>query len=91
MTGDNSAWRQRGFDDHAWNVITTGLKQHHLDRYEKTVNLVVISFDDKPIWWTPQTLGDSLTKYNFKLSQYNEQTLIVGDDSTHVYVCDQAL
>ena len=51
----------------------------------------ITAFNDKPLWWTPQLLGDSVTKYNVRFSHDNEQTLIVADDSSHIYLCDQAL
>ncbi len=70
-------------------IIAT--KKYEKYRLPKSDSMNFInSFNDKPIWWTPQTLGDSLTKYNFKFNRGNEQTIIVGDDSSHVYVCDQA-
>ena len=49
------------------------------------------SYVDRPDWWTPQALGDSLTKLYFKFDEENDQTLFWGKDSSHVYLCDQAL
>lgn len=46
----------------------------------------VNSFTDKPSWWTPQILGDSLIKYHIKFNQDAKQTLIFGDDSAHIYM-----
>ena len=48
-------------------------------------------FGDRPSWWTPQVLGNNITKANIKFDQENEQTLFFGEDSSHVYLCDQAL
>lgn len=45
---------------------------------------------DRPVWWTPQVLGDSLTKYHFIFKNGNEQSLFMGKDSTHIYLCDKA-
>jgi hypothetical protein len=68
------------------------LKSYEKSRLSKSDSTKFINaFNDKPLWWTPQLLGDSVTKYNIRFSQHNEQTLIVADDSTHVYLCDQAL
>lgn len=49
------------------------------------------SYVDRPNWWTPQSIGDSITKMYFKFDEDNEQTLFWGKDSSHVYLCDQAL
>jgi hypothetical protein len=49
------------------------------------------SFNDRPSWWTPQILVNNITKANIKFDQDNEQTLFFGKDSSHVYLCDQAL
>lgn len=48
-------------------------------------------FGDRPSWWTPQQLGQVFTKANIKFDQDNEQTLFFGKDSSHLYLCDQAL
>lgn len=49
------------------------------------------AFRDRPSWWTPQILGNTITKANIRFDQDNEQTLFFGEDSSHVYLCDQAL
>lgn len=49
------------------------------------------TFDTRPIWWVPQKLDDSLIKYSIKFNQNQEQTLFVGNDSSHIFLCDQAL
>ena len=68
------------------------LKMYKISRLNKSDSLnFTNSFGDKPQWWTPQILGDSLTKYYIKFNQDNEQTLIFGNDSSHIYLCDQAL
>lgn len=48
-------------------------------------------FSDKPIWWTPQVLGDTIFKMTIKFNSDNQQTLFFGRDSSRVYLCDQAL
>jgi hypothetical protein len=55
-----------------------------------SVNLLT-PFSDKPIWWTPQILGDTIIKINIQFNDDNQQTLFFGRDSSHVYLCDQAL
>lgn len=68
------------------------LKKYQKTRLKKSDSLSFVNyFNDKPIWWTPQILGDSVTKYNIKFNQDSEQTLIFGDDSSHIFLCDQAL
>lgn len=68
------------------------LKKYQKTRLKKSDSLSFLnSFTDRPIWWTPQILGDSVTKYTIKFNQDNEQTLMFGDDSSHIYLCDQAL
>ncbi|CAN5539789.1 hypothetical protein BH10BAC3_BH10BAC3_14370 [soil metagenome] len=34
-------------------------------------------FSDKPTWWRPQTIGDTITKASFHFSNGNEQTLFL--------------
>ena len=71
-------------------IIT--LKNYTKERLNKSDSLTFLnSFNDRPSWWAPQLLGDSLIKYNIKFNQDNEQTLFFGLDSTHIYLCDQAL
>lgn len=48
-------------------------------------------FSEKPIWWTPQLLGDTITQLSFRFNNNNQQTLFFGSDSTHAFLCDQAL
>ena len=71
--------------------ITT-LKKYMKTRLNKSDSLTFLnSFKGRPSWWTPQLLGDSLIKYSIKFNEDKEQTLFFGLDSTHVYLCDQAL
>lgn len=68
------------------------LRNYTKARLNKSDSLIFLkSFNDRPLWWAPQLLGDSLIKYNIKFNQDKEQTLFLGLDSTHVYLCDQAL
>ncbi len=48
-------------------------------------------FEERPEWWAPQTLGDSMIELHIKFNQDKEQTLFFGRDSSHVFICDQAL
>ena len=52
---------------------------------------ILIPFGDRPSWWTPQQFGKFFTKAHIKFDQDNEQTLFFGKDSSHLYLCDQAL
>ena len=68
------------------------LKKYKKTRFNKSDSISFLrSFNDRPLWWTPQVLGDSLTRYNIIFNQDKEQTLFFGDDSSHIYLCDQAL
>lgn len=68
------------------------LRQYKSSALDKLDSINFISsFKDKPLWWAPQELGDSITKYYIKFNQDNEQTIIINDDSSHIYLCDQAL
>jgi len=68
------------------------LKKYQATVYSKSDSLTFLnSFGDKPIWWTPQVLGDSLNKLSIKFDQDNQQTLFFWKDSSHVFLCDQAL
>jgi len=68
------------------------LKKYQQSIFHKAeIPNVLQSFNGRPEWWTPQILSDSITKYNIKFSQTNEQILFVGEDRTHVFLCDQAL
>lgn len=49
------------------------------------------SFLDKPSWWLPQRLGDSLTKCTIIFNENNEQSILFGKDSSQVFICDKAL
>lgn len=68
-----------------------GLKNYTKSSVYPNSNIFLNSFVDRPSWWRPQILGDTLTKYYIKFNQGNEQTLIFGDDSTHLFICDKAL
>jgi hypothetical protein len=67
-------------------------KNYSIFKFKKvdSVNFLA-SFSDRPIWWTPQDLGSELFKLNFRFDKDNEQSLFFGKDSSHVYLCDQAL
>ena len=68
------------------------LKHYQSSVYSKQDSLNFLSpFSDNPRWWTPQTLGDTIIKLNIRFNKDNQQTLFFGRDSSHVYLCDQAL
>lgn len=48
-------------------------------------------FQERPEWWDPKILGDSMIKLYIKFNQDNEQTLFFGRDSSHAFICDRAL
>jgi hypothetical protein len=69
----------------------------HLKKYQNTVYSKTDSlkfsheFTDRPVWWAPQAIGDSLTMLQIKFDTDNRQTLFFGKDSSQVFLCDQAL
>ena len=68
------------------------LKNYQSSVYSKSDSLNLLKpFSDKPIWWTPQVLGDTIIKLNIRFNDDSQQTLFFGRDSSHVYLCDQAL
>lgn len=68
------------------------LKNYQSAIYSKTdFTKFLADFTDRPLWWTPQFIGDSLNVLKIKFDQDNQQTLIFGTDSSHVFLCDQAL
>lgn len=48
------------------------------------------SFTEKPAWWNPQLLGDTILKFQFTRDQNHIQTIFSGTDSTHIFICDLA-
>ncbi|MEP7255193.1 MAG: hypothetical protein ABI666_05420 [Ferruginibacter sp.] len=49
------------------------------------------TFGDRPQWWKPQVIGDSVIKLIIKFDADNEQVLFFARDSSHVFICDKAL
>lgn len=68
------------------------MKNYKTSIYSRLDSLNLLKpFSDKPVWWTPQVLGDTIIKLNIRFNDDNQQTLFFGRDSSHVYLCDQAL
>lgn len=68
------------------------LKKYETSQYNNSDSLIFLkTFGDRPVWWTPQSLGDSILKLTIKFNEANQQTLFYAKDSSHVYLCDQAL
>jgi hypothetical protein len=68
------------------------LKKYEISHYNKSDSLIFLKlYGDRPVWWTPQSLSDSILKLTIKFNEDNQQTLFFGKDSSHVYLCDQAL
>jgi len=68
------------------------MKKYQPSFYSKSDSLNFLRpFSEKPIWWTPQVLGDTIIKLNIRFNNNNQQTLFFGSDSSHIYLCDQAL
>jgi hypothetical protein len=68
------------------------LKKYNETRFNKSdSNSFLLPFAARPVWWNPQNIGDRLTKLHIKFDKDNEQSIFFGKDSTHVFICDQAL
>ena len=68
------------------------LKKYESSIYSRSDSLnLLMPFIDKPDWWTPQVLGDSIIKLHIRFNNDNQQTLLFGRDSSHVFLWDQAL
>lgn len=68
------------------------LKNYQSSVYQRADSLNLLKpFSDKPVWWTPEILGDTIIKLSIQFNNNNQQTLFFGRDSSHVYICDQAL
>lgn len=73
-------------------VRITKLKKYQASVYSQSDSLKFLKpFNEKPTWWAPQVLGDTIYKLSVRFDNGNEQTLFFGGDSSHVYLCDQAL
>ena len=64
-------------------------KETNLSASDSTTLLQL--FSDRPNWWVPHRLGESVTKCNITFNKNNEQSILFGKDSTHVFICDKAL
>lgn len=49
------------------------------------------SFPDKPSWWNPTLIQDTIFKLRYSTDPKKVQTLFFGSDSSHVFLCDMAL
>ena len=68
------------------------LKKYQPAVYSKADSLKFLhEFSDRPVWWVPQYIGDSINMLQKKFDEETRQTLLFGKDSSHVYICDQAL
>lgn len=68
------------------------LRKYETSQYNRSDSSIFLKpFGDRPVWWTPQSLSDSIIKLTIKFNEDNQQTLFYGKNSSHVYLCDQAL
>jgi len=47
-------------------------------------------FADRPVWWIPQMLGDTIIELEYKRDEDHIQSLLFNTDSTVLYICDMA-
>jgi hypothetical protein len=67
-------------------------KKYEKSVYSRSDSLSFLqNYSGRPTWWSPQNLGDSLVKLNIKFDQENQQSIFFGSESSHIYICDQAL
>lgn len=55
------------------------------------VDRILQSFPDRPEWWNLKMKGDTVLRSFVKFNSTNQQTLFYSSDSTHIFICDQAL
>jgi hypothetical protein len=68
------------------------LKNYLSAFYSKSDSLKFLNeFSDRPVWWAPQLIGDSINMLQKKFDEANRQTIFFGKDSSLVFICDQAL
>jgi hypothetical protein len=68
------------------------LKKYEKSVYSKSDSLSFLkTFPDRPKWWSPQNLGEGLTKLNIRFDQENQQSIFFSSDSSRLFICDQAL
>jgi hypothetical protein len=68
------------------------LKKFETFAYSRSDSLTFLKpFANRPAWWSPQNLGDSVVALHFKFNQDNQQSIFFGKDSTRIFICDQAL
>jgi len=48
------------------------------------------SFMKRPLWWTPQRMGDIIYKLEYKRDEDHIQSLYFNEDSSRLYICDMA-
>ena len=68
------------------------LKNYASSLHPRSDSLNMLSpYKDRPDWWTPQVLGDTILELNIRFNTTNHQSIFFGRDSSHLYLCDQAL
>jgi hypothetical protein len=68
------------------------LKKYQETKWNIADSLIFLKpFEERPEWWDPKILGDSMIKLYIQFNQDKEQTLFFGRDSSHAFICDQAL
>jgi hypothetical protein len=69
-----------------------GLKKYTKSLYSNSDSLIFLqTFDERPKWWSPQNLGDSITMLHIEFNRENQQSIFFTSDSSHLFICDQAL
>lgn len=67
-------------------------KNYEISIYNHPDSLTLSSsFADRPSWWNPAVIRDTVYKLRYSNNPKRAQTLFFGTDSSHVFLCDMAL
>lgn len=67
-------------------------KKYELTVYASKDSLdLTNSFPDKPSWWNPRLIQDTIFKLRYSTDPKKVQTLFFGSDSSRIFLCDMAI
>ncbi|MBL0355868.1 MAG: hypothetical protein IPP72_02820 [Chitinophagaceae bacterium] len=70
----------------------TRRKKYIETTFTKADSLIFLKpFSARPEWWNPQMFDDGIVQLHLQFNPGNEQTLFFSKDSSHIFICDQAL
>jgi len=69
----------------------SGMKEYKGTLHRASDSLTYMQpFADRPVWWIPQMLGDTIIELEYKRDEDHIQSLLFNTDSTVLYICDMA-